>query len=97
VVFVKTAKGYEPRVVRLGVSDFDYAEVIAGVQEGEQVALLGVAEAQASRTQMQNQVRQRMGAGGLVPGAGGAGGRGAGGGGGGGGRTGGGGTGGGGR
>jgi HlyD family secretion protein len=71
VVFIKTANGdFEPRVVRLGVSDFDYSEVIAGVQEGEQVALLGVAEAQASRTQIQNQVRQRMGGGGLVPGGG---------------------------
>jgi len=70
VVFIKTANGFEPRLVRLGVSDFDYAEVIAGVEEGEQVAMLGVAEAQASRQQMQNQVRQRMGGGGLVPGGG---------------------------
>jgi len=75
VVFVKTAKGLEPRVVRLGISDFDYAEVLGGLQEGEQVALLSVAEAQAKRVQTQNQVRQRM-SGGLpgVPGGGGGGG-----------------------
>jgi HlyD family secretion protein len=85
-VFVKTATGIEPRLVRLGLSDFDYAQVLDGVKEGEQVALLGVAEAQAQRSQTQSQIRQRMGSG--VPGQPGVGGggRGAGGGGGGGGR-----------
>jgi len=83
VVFVQNGKSLEARVVRLGLSDFDYAEVISGVQEGEQVALVGVAEAQAQRTQTQQNIRQRMGSG-VVPGAGGGGGgRGAGGGGGG--------------
>ncbi len=71
-VFVKTATGIEPRLVRLGLSDFDYTQVIDGVKEGEQVALLGVAEAQAQRQQNQNQIRQRMGSG--VPGQPGAGG-----------------------
>jgi len=83
-VFVKTANGIEPRLVRLGLSDFDYAQVIDGLKEGEQVALLSVAEAQAQRQQTQSQIRQRMGSG--VPGQPGVGGggRGAGGGGGGG-------------
>ena len=79
VVFVKKGeKGLEARVIRLGLSDFDYAEVISGVQEGEQVALVGVAEAQSQRTQSQTNMRQRMGTG-VVPGGGsggGAGGRG---------------------
>jgi HlyD family secretion protein len=86
-VFVKTATGIEPRLVRLGLSDFDYTQVIDGVKEGEQVALLGVAEAQAQRQQNQNQIRQRMGSGVPgQPGVGGGGRGGAGGGGGGGGR-----------
>ena len=72
VVFVKTAKGLEPRAVRIGISDFDYAEVVDGLKEGEQVALLGVAEAMAQRKQTQSQIKQRVGTG-LVPGAGGAG------------------------
>jgi HlyD family secretion protein len=85
-VFVKTATGIEPRIVRLGLSDFDYAQVIDGLKEGDQVALLSVAEAQAQRQQTKSQIRQRMGSG--VPGQPGAGGggRGAGGGGGGAGR-----------
>jgi HlyD family secretion protein len=75
IVFVKTATGHEPRLVRVGLSDFDYAEVLDGVKEGEQVALLSVAEAQAKRTQDQSRIRQRMGSGMPgVPGAGGGGG-----------------------
>lgn len=77
VVFVQTEKGPAPRLVRLGLSDFDYSEVLQGVTEGENVVLLGVAEAQASRTETQNRVRQRMGGGAVpgVPGGGGSGGR----------------------
>jgi len=78
IAFVKTANGLEPRVVRLGLSDFDYAQVIDGVQMGEQVVLLGVAEAQATRAQTQQNIRQRMGSGvpGVPGGGGGGGGRG---------------------
>jgi HlyD family secretion protein len=73
VVFVKTAKGIEPRLVRLGLSDFDWSQVVTGVKEGDQVVLLGVAEAQASRTQQQANVRQRVGS--MPGGIGGGGGR----------------------
>ena len=79
VVFVKTPRGLEPRIVRLGISDFDYVQVVDGLAEGDEVALLSVAEAQAKRQGDQAQLRQRMGSG--MPGVGGppAGGRGAGG------------------
>jgi hypothetical protein len=77
VVFVKTASGIEPRLVKLGLSDFDNSEVLSGVREGEQVVLLGITQAQASRSQQQNQIRQRVGSmpGGLGGGGGGGGGR----------------------
>lgn len=71
VAFVKTDRGLEPRVVRLGLSDFDYSEVLSGLKEGEEVVLLGVAEAQASRAQSQSRIRERLGTG--VPGVGGTG------------------------
>jgi len=77
VVFVKGAKGLEPRVVRLGLANFDYAEVLNGVNEGEEVALLSVAELSSQRQQTQDRMRQRMGGG--VPGVGGGGGGGGGG------------------
>jgi hypothetical protein len=58
---VQTARGFEARVVRLGIGDFDYAEVLSGVKEGEVVALLSVAEQAAKRKQQQTQLAQRMG------------------------------------
>jgi len=92
IVFVKKDDKYTPRVVRLGISDFDYTEVMSGVQQGEQVALLGPAVLQAQREQLQSRVRAGAG-GGLqqqqTPAAGGGAGGGGGGAGGGGGRRGG--------
>ena len=90
VVYVKRDNAYTPRLVRVGISDFDYTEVLSGVTEGERVALLGAAVLQAQREQQQARVRAGTG-GGLQQqqtpaggaGAGGAGGRGGGGGGGG--------------
>jgi HlyD family secretion protein len=76
VVFVRTTNGVEPRLVRLGLSDFDWSEVVSGVKEGEDVVLLGITQAQASRSQQQNQIRQRVGSmpGGIGGGGGGGGG-----------------------
>jgi len=79
-VFVKKGDTYSPRVVRVGVSDFDYTEILNGVQQGEQVALLGPAVLEAQREQVQARVRAGTG-GGLqqttTPAAGGAAGGGA--------------------
>jgi hypothetical protein len=81
-VFVKQGTKYSPRVVRLGVSDFDYTEIVSGAKQAEQVALLGPAVLQAQRDQLQARIRAGTG-GGLqttTPAGGGAGGAGAGGG-----------------
>jgi HlyD family secretion protein len=67
VVFLKVPGGYEPRVVRLGLSNYDYAQVMSGVKEGDEVVVLSVAEVQAKRQQDQAQLKQRMGTG--LPGA----------------------------
>jgi HlyD family secretion protein len=82
VVFVKKNGKYEPRVVRVGISDFDNTEILSGVSQGEQVALLGAAVLQAQREQLQQRIRAGTG-GGLqqqtTPAAGGGGGGGGGG------------------
>jgi HlyD family secretion protein len=81
-VFVKKGQTFEPRLVMLGASNFDYTEVISGVTEGEQVAMLAAASLQAQREQNQDRIRQQTGVpgmnqqqGGGAGGAGGAGGR----------------------
>lgn len=54
-------KKYSPRSVRLGVSNFDYSEVLSGVKEGDLVAILNVAALQAKQSQDLNNVRSRAG------------------------------------
>jgi HlyD family secretion protein len=76
-------KKYSPRSVRLGVSNYDYSEVLSGVKEGELVAILNVAALQAKQAQDLNNIRGRAGVPGIqrqqpTTGAGGAAGGGAG-------------------
>ena len=61
IVFVNAASGLVARVVRLGISDYDWSEVVSGLAAGEQVALIGVAEEQAARSGEQAQIKARMG------------------------------------
>ena len=66
VAFVKTPTGWSPRVVRLGVSDFDYTEVISGLKEGDEVGLLATIALQASRDRSSARARSMVG--GALPG-----------------------------
>jgi HlyD family secretion protein len=61
LVFVAKGKTYEPRVVMLGASNFDYTEVVSGLEEGESVALLASLALQAARQQQNDRMRQGMG------------------------------------
>jgi HlyD family secretion protein len=49
LVFVKDSTGFSPRMVRLGVTNYDYTEVLSGLREGEQVALVASATLQQQR------------------------------------------------
>lgn len=63
VVFLKEGASFTPRVVRLGLGNFDYTEVVSGLNEGDQVALLGAAAIQASRDSSNARFRQMTGGG----------------------------------
>ncbi len=83
LVFVKKGETFEPRLVQLGAANFDYTEIISGINEGDQVALLAAAALQAQRQQQNDRMRQMSGVPGMTQtpggggGAGGAGGAGA--------------------
>lgn len=66
LVFVGDSGHFAPRVVMLGVSNYDYSEVLRGVKEGERVALLSAAALQQSRQQQNERIRGMTGGG--VPG-----------------------------
>ncbi len=67
VVFVVSDSGvYEPRMVRLGVADYDFSEVISGLKEGEMVASLAMVALQAAREQRNARFGQMGGVPGLT-------------------------------
>ena len=67
LVFIAENGTYTPRVVRLGVGNFDYTEVVSGLKEGEQVALLAAAAMQAKREEQNNRMRGMGGLPGITP------------------------------
>jgi HlyD family secretion protein len=69
LVFVKKGASWEPRPVMLGAGNFDYTEVVTGIDEGEEVALLASLAMQAQREQQSERFRSMTGGG--VPGMGG--------------------------
>jgi HlyD family secretion protein len=63
VVFVKTAEGPQPKFVLLGLSDWDYTEVVRGLEPGAEVYLISVARLQQQQEQFANRMRERAGGG----------------------------------
>ena len=65
----------EPRPILIGVNDWDNTEVVAGLEEGEEVALIGAAQLQAQQQEFIDRMRERMGGGSPFGGGGPRGGR----------------------
>ncbi len=61
VVFVVDELGnITPRPVVMGIGDYDYVEILAGLQEGEETALIGAAQLQAQQQERMDRMRGRM-------------------------------------
>lgn len=63
IVFVKGAQGPEPKFVLLGLSDWDYTEVLRGLEPGAEVYLISVARLKQQQQQFADRMRQRAGGG----------------------------------
>ncbi|MBX6366127.1 MAG: hypothetical protein IRZ00_19960, partial [Gemmatimonadetes bacterium] len=61
VIFVQTPSGPTPRMVLLGVNDWDYTEVVRGLEPGERVIMAAVARLQQQQQDFQNRLRERAG------------------------------------
>jgi HlyD family secretion protein len=69
IVFVTNdTGGFEPRFVTLGVNDWEFTEVIRGVDEGDQVVIISVARLQQSQQEFLDRMRERAGGNGPIPG-----------------------------
>jgi HlyD family secretion protein len=63
LVFVSRNGTYEPRVIRVGATNYDFAEVLSGLSEGDKVASLAVAALQAKRDEQNSRFRSMTGGG----------------------------------
>jgi HlyD family secretion protein len=64
----------EPRLVQLGLGDWDNTQVVSGLEAGEMLVIVGVAQLQAQQQEFLERMRSRMGGnpfGGGTPGRGG--------------------------
>ena len=66
LVFVAKGQTFEPRIVALGIANYDYTEVASGLTEGEQVAVITAAALQQARQERLERFRGMTGGG--VPG-----------------------------
>lgn len=69
VIFVLNAEGVpEPRGVMIALNDWDSTQVVSGIQEGEQMAVLGATQLQSARSQQMPRMGGGMGGGSFFPG-----------------------------
>jgi HlyD family secretion protein len=62
VVFVVNAEGRpEPRVIQVGLSDWDNTQVVSGLDGDEVLAVVGAAQLQAQQAQWLERIRSRSG------------------------------------
>lgn len=59
LVFVAQGQTFVPKMVMLGVGNYDVTEVLSGLKEGDQVALISAAMLQQSRDRMMQRIRER--------------------------------------
>jgi HlyD family secretion protein len=64
VVFILSADSIpEPRLVQIGLNDWDRTQVVSGVEEGETLVVVGAAQLMAQQAEFLNRMRERMGGG----------------------------------
>ena len=61
LVFVQKGASWEPKMIRLGVANYDYTEVTDGLAEGDKVALLSAAALQAKRQEQNDKMKSMTG------------------------------------
>jgi hypothetical protein len=79
LVFVATDttnRKFAPRVIQLGQGNFDFTEVLSGLNEGDKVVMVSALMLQAQRQAANDRTKQQMGVPGLNPNANPGGGRG---------------------
>lgn len=63
VFVVDEAGNIEPRMIEIGLSDWDNAQVVSGLEEGERLAIVGGAQLLQAQQESLDRMRNRMGGG----------------------------------
>jgi len=58
-VILKTGEGFRPRMIKTGVSNYDYTEVLEGLQEGDEVVYAFFSRAKESSERMKQRMAER--------------------------------------
>jgi HlyD family secretion protein len=75
VVLLKEGDKFVARLVKVGASNFDYAEVLEGLKEGDEIQVTTISRAKLAAEQMNERMRSNSGLGGMAGSGGGGGGR----------------------
>ena len=61
-MFVMAEDGtIEPRAIMIGLNDWDFTEVVSGLEEGEQITIVGAAQLRASQDALLERIRGNTG------------------------------------
>lgn len=69
IVLVKQGDQFVPRLIKIGASNFDHAEVLEGLKEGDAIQFTTISRAKIAAEQMNERMRSMQGLGGM-PGGG---------------------------
>ena len=61
LVFIAANGTFVPKILTLGVGNYDVTQVLGGLQEGDKVALINAAMLQAARAEQQARIQSRVG------------------------------------
>jgi hypothetical protein len=65
IVMTKEGNGFVPRMVEVGASNFDYAEIVRGLEEGDEIQITTISRARIAAEQWNERMRSTQSMGGL--------------------------------
>ena len=65
IVVVKDGDKFVPKMIKVGPSNFDYAEVLEGLKEGDEIQVTTISRAKLAAEQMNERMRSNSGLSGM--------------------------------
>jgi hypothetical protein len=60
---VREGQSFVPRLIKIGVSNFDFAEVLEGLKEGDEIQMVTISRAKIEAEQRNERMRSTQGLG----------------------------------